>query len=169
MNTCDRINKSQSWTAFNLQLGHKFGINTLRAHFCTPPHHPHTPPPIPPPLDTPLPYTHLPHPPIPPNEVYIHICLWIDYYKWAKRMKFLFAVKYGSPPRRHSNSSKAFLRNRKKLKQIFITILGLTQLFKTINRPGPSQHDPFNLPSCGCWHNFKCFRFYGPWVLAEVG
>jgi len=48
------------------------------------------------------------------------------YYKWAKQTKFLFAVIYGSP-RRYSNSS-------------FIIILGLTESFKTMNRPDRDAH-----------------------------
>ena len=63
------------------------------------------------------------------------------HYQWAKRMKFIFTVIYGSPSR-HSNSSKTFKKTRKKLKYIFMTILGLAESFKKMNwpistRPGP--------------------------------
>ena len=44
-------------------------------------------------------------------------------YVWAKRTSYLLAVIYRSP-RRHSNSSKTFKKNRKKCKHIFMTILG---------------------------------------------
>ena len=43
---------------------------------------------------------------------------------------------YGSP-RRYSNSSE-FLKSGKKLKYIFIAILGLGESFKTMNRPEPT-------------------------------
>ena len=35
-----------------------------------------------------------------------------DFYNWAKRIKFLSSVTYGSP-RRHSDSSRIFKKNRK--------------------------------------------------------
>ena len=46
------------------------------------------------------------------------------------------AVLYGSP-RRHSNRSKTFLKNQKKCRYI----LELAELFKIMNRPGPSRPD----------------------------
>ena len=47
-------------------------------------------------------------------------------YEWAKRMKFILGVMYGSL-RRHSNSSKNWN-----------TFLGLAELFKTMNLSGPT-------------------------------
>ena len=55
-------------------------------------------------------------------------------YEWTKRKKFLSAVIYGLL-RQHSNISKSFENNWKKLNNIFMNILGLTESFKTINRP----------------------------------
>ena len=51
-----------------------------------------------------------------------------NHYEWVKRTKFLLAVMYGSP-RRHSNSSKIFLRKKKNEKHL-LTILGLAGSFK---------------------------------------
>ena len=62
---------------------------------------------------------------------------YLYYYEYAKRTKFLLTVICGSP-RRHSNSCKTFEKNRKKLKYIFMTILGLAESFKMMNRPGPT-------------------------------
>ena len=45
-------------------------------------------------------------------------------YERAKRMNFLLAVIYGSH-RQHSNSCKTLDKNRKILKSILMTILGL--------------------------------------------
>ena len=59
------------------------------------------------------------------------------YYEWAKRMKILLTVIYGSP-RQHSNSSKNLKKKRKKFIYIFMTILGLAESFKTVNQPGPT-------------------------------
>ena len=55
-------------------------------------------------------------------------------YEWAD---FVLAVLYRSP-RRHSNSSKTFSKNRKKLKYI----LRLDESFKLMNRPDPTRHGP---------------------------
>ena len=52
----------------------------------------------------------------------------------ATRTKFLLAVRYGSP-RRDSNSYKTFEKNRIKLICICVTISGLAESFKTMNRP----------------------------------
>ena len=59
-------------------------------------------------------------------------------YERGKRTEFLLAVISGSP-RRHSNSSESFFKNRKKLKDNFMTILRLAESFKTKNRPGPTH------------------------------
>ena len=67
--------------------------------------------------------------------IYIHT---ITYCDWAKRTKFLLAVIYGLP-RGHSNSSKTFKKNCKKLKWIFMTISGLAESFKTMNWPDPTR------------------------------
>ena len=54
-----------------------------------------------------------------------------------KQPKFLLTVIYGSP-RCHLNSSKTFKKNRKKLKHIFLTMLGLAESFIAMNRPEPT-------------------------------
>ena len=46
-------------------------------------------------------------------------------------------VIYGSS-RRHSNSSKAYFKESERLKYIFMTISGLAESFKTVNRPDPA-------------------------------
>ena len=57
-------------------------------------------------------------------------------------MKFLLAVMYVSS-QRHSNRSETFNKNRTKFEYIFMTILGLARLFKTMmNRPDPTRSDP---------------------------
>ena len=56
------------------------------------------------------------------------------YYEWAKRTKLLLAIIYGSR-RQHSDSFKTFEKNREKLKWRFMTIFGLAELFKAMNRP----------------------------------
>ena len=43
------------------------------------------------------------------------IPVYVPCYEWAKRTKFLLAVIYGSP-RRHSDSSKTFKKNRKNVR-----------------------------------------------------
>ena len=42
------------------------------------------------------------------------------------------------PINKHSNSFETFKKIGKKLKYIFMTILGIAELFETINRPGPT-------------------------------
>ena len=61
------------------------------------------------------------------------------YYEWAKRTKFLLAVMHGSL-RRLTKSSKIFKKHRKKLKYIFMTILGLAESFKIMNQPGSTVY-----------------------------
>ena len=66
----------------------------------------------------------------------------ISYHEWAKRTKFLLAVIYVSP-RRYSDSSKNLKKSLKKLKQRFMTIFGLAESLRTMNRPYPDQPDQF--------------------------
>ena len=57
-------------------------------------------------------------------------------YEWGKRMKFVLAIIYRLP-RRYSKNSKTFKINLKK--KIFMTILGLAESFKMIDRPDPTE------------------------------
>ena len=69
------------------------------------------------------------------------ICIFnIHNYDWTKRTKFLLAVIYGSL-QRHSNGSKTFLKNRKKLKWSFMTIFEPSESFKLMNRPNLAWPD----------------------------
>ena len=83
---------------------------------------------------------------------------WIDY-DWPKRTKFLLTVIYGSL-QQHSYSSKTFKKNRNKLKYIFITILGLAESFKTMNRPDSKRSltvyfsESIQDSEIKFWHNF---------------
>ena len=52
-----------------------------------------------------------------------------------KTLHLVLVWVYGLP-RRHSNSSKTFKKNRIKLKYIFMSIKGLAESFKTMNRSG---------------------------------
>ena len=74
------------------------------------------------------------------RTIYQINCEAIHHYEWAKRTKFLLAVMYGSP-RRHLSISKAFKNNLKKLNRFLMTILGLAESFRTINRPEPTRPD----------------------------
>ena len=67
------------------------------------------------------------------------------YYEWAKRTKFLLTVIYGAT-RRHSNSSKTFLKNIEKI-EIKLYDHFRTETFKTMNR-----HDPTRLDRNALWH-----------------
>ena len=55
----------------------------------------------------------------------IYIVCVLTGYEWAK-------------PLRHSNSSKTFTKNRKKLKHIFMNISELVESFKSMNPPDPT-------------------------------
>ena len=58
-------------------------------------------------------------------------------YERAKRTNSLLSDLYGSS-RRHSINSKTFKKNRKKVGEIFMTILELDEPFKKMNRSGPT-------------------------------
>ena len=73
-----------------------------------------------------------------PNNWYNMFDLELTYYEWAKRTKSLLAFIYGSPWR-YSNNSKIFKIKSKKIEIIFITILGLAQSFKMMNRLDPAR------------------------------